>query len=455
MFKKNRKGSTLALTLIIFAVLMIFATFILNFMVTENKQAMYYQNKTQAYYLARSGAEAVEEAIKTQLYNYSSDINNQKNFIDLYDTPGKEIFVDIDYLTGPVHVVNDEINGRRVITISSSAEYFGVQQTVKKALYSVYGFTNKSGHKPSWGELFLYLGDEHPYEHSNKSRVIPPEYVKQIVGEEKLKYIAHPFKNMTDMWYLSSSDTIANSWKISEGVYKMANGVYGTEGKTTDIIIDGSLTITNEVDFKGNINIYVKDNAIIESGARLLGQVSGALGDQDYLLNIFVYNTSNADFGLVTNDTTKSLKIVGDIFVDRGKVDLSFHKDSLFDGNLTYNGTDYLNFSSTNNGNQVKLLTGSIYAPFSNVHLGIEEDKMAVIVGGQVIADSIDVYVNNNGKGDDFYKNSTKERIGNPIPIDITQGIDTNSIKYESIYLEDNNWYIQEMVLWLSKKDLL
>ena len=39
---QNRKGSTLALTIIIFAVLMIFATFTLGFMVTENKQAMYY-----------------------------------------------------------------------------------------------------------------------------------------------------------------------------------------------------------------------------------------------------------------------------------------------------------------------------------------------------------------------------------------------------------------------------
>lgn len=54
---KNRIGSTLALTLMVFAVLMIFATFILSFMVTENKQAMYHQNKTQAYYIARSGAD--------------------------------------------------------------------------------------------------------------------------------------------------------------------------------------------------------------------------------------------------------------------------------------------------------------------------------------------------------------------------------------------------------------
>lgn len=60
---KNREGSTLLLTLMIFAVLMIFATFTLGFMVTENKQSMYHQHKTQAYYVARSGAETVEAAI--------------------------------------------------------------------------------------------------------------------------------------------------------------------------------------------------------------------------------------------------------------------------------------------------------------------------------------------------------------------------------------------------------
>ena len=60
---KSRKGSTLLLTLMVFAILMIFVTFISGFMLTENKQAMFHQNKMQAYYIARGGAEAVEAAI--------------------------------------------------------------------------------------------------------------------------------------------------------------------------------------------------------------------------------------------------------------------------------------------------------------------------------------------------------------------------------------------------------
>lgn len=60
---KNRKGSSLLIVLMILAVTMIFATFTVGFMVTENKQSLYHQHKTQAYYIARSGVVAVEAAI--------------------------------------------------------------------------------------------------------------------------------------------------------------------------------------------------------------------------------------------------------------------------------------------------------------------------------------------------------------------------------------------------------
>ncbi len=60
---KNRRGSVLALTLMIFASLMILGMFTLSLAVNENKQAMYHQNKKRAYYIARSGAVAVEAAI--------------------------------------------------------------------------------------------------------------------------------------------------------------------------------------------------------------------------------------------------------------------------------------------------------------------------------------------------------------------------------------------------------
>jgi hypothetical protein len=63
MKMKKRKGSALILTLLIFVVLIILGTFILNFMMNENRAALRYQRKVQAYYIARAGATSVESAV--------------------------------------------------------------------------------------------------------------------------------------------------------------------------------------------------------------------------------------------------------------------------------------------------------------------------------------------------------------------------------------------------------
>src|SRR5690554_1687535 len=132
---RKRKGSTLAFTIIIFAVLMIFATFTLGFMVTENKQSIHYHNKTQAYYYARSGVEVVEEALIDRLNSFSNDIALQRDFVDRFEE-AREIDVDLEYLTGPVIVENEVINGRKILTITSTVTHQNVTQTVKKGIYS-------------------------------------------------------------------------------------------------------------------------------------------------------------------------------------------------------------------------------------------------------------------------------------------------------------------------------
>lgn len=92
MKMKNRKGSTLIMTLLVFVVLMIFGTFTLSFMVNENKMSLNHQYKTQAYYIARSGAVAVEAAImdlnKLEVKE-GNFVSIDKNFIVLSDKNSK------------------------------------------------------------------------------------------------------------------------------------------------------------------------------------------------------------------------------------------------------------------------------------------------------------------------------------------------------------------------------
>lgn len=440
---KNRKGSTLALTIMIFAVLMIFATFTLGFMVTENKQAMYHQNKTQAYYIAKSGVEVVEEAIRSQLEAYETeDYKDHSDYINLFNNPGEELTVTIPGIESggtevSVHIENKDItgNGKPVLVIRGSVEYQGTTSTVEKALYSIYSVTTDTTHKPGYGELFVSLGDDPPYEYSNKSRDIPEKYVAKLTDEEKAKYVIQPFKVISS-W--PPNDPIADLWDAdNNGEYiTINNSEYGIEGVKQDIYVDGNLTLDGNVDFKGYVNIYVKGNLVLNDGANVSGQKTGVSGSELYNLNIYVYNTSNDTYGLKTNGTSKALSFIGNIHVDKGTVLLDFHKDSLFDGSLIYNGSGDFKFSSTNNGNQVKLLTGSIYAPLAKVQLGITESKVAYMIQGQVIGEKIEVYANNNGKGDEFYEGSTKGRIGNPIPITIATGGKVEGLTYESVFLD-------------------
>lgn len=56
---RNIKGGALVLVIIILAVFSILGVTLLTISLTENKQAIYQEKKVQAYYIARSGAEAV------------------------------------------------------------------------------------------------------------------------------------------------------------------------------------------------------------------------------------------------------------------------------------------------------------------------------------------------------------------------------------------------------------
>jgi len=426
---QKRKGSTLALTIIIFAVLMIFATFTLGFMVTENKQAMYYQNKTQAYYIARSGAEVVEAALKEQLLSYGNDLDQHKQFIDVYDNP-QEINLSLDNLDGPVVVVNEVINGRRVMTINASSTYNGVKESVKKVLYAHYTLKNDSGFLPG-GSLFVYLGDAKPQEYGKSGstqRDIPPEYVTKVSEEEKVNYTKESFD-------------LVNWDDVPDGDVTISGGYSLPEGTST-VYVDGSLTLgTGDINLSGNVTIYVRENVVVLADTRIIGDIV----DGENKLEIYVYNDNhtevspvisfvNYDYSVDHNSNYFVLK--GNLFVEKGDINIGFSQSSYIEGHIVYNGTGNVRLKTNSNSyNQDRLITGSVYAPFGTIDVGIQSYKTAQQIGGQLIGDSINVYVNNSTQGYKFYDNSTAGRLDNPIPIE-TEGVDLSTINYISIYQE-------------------
>lgn len=142
MKMKNRKGSTLIMTLLVFVVFMIFGTLILSFMVSENKMSLNHQYKTQAYYLARSGAVAVEAAIMDMNEkDGDEDEDDRKKLLDLIPeiiNNDKGLKIDVDGLdleedkeALEVYLWKDKDDN---IRIKSKGRVNNIEQTVEKVI---------------------------------------------------------------------------------------------------------------------------------------------------------------------------------------------------------------------------------------------------------------------------------------------------------------------------------
>jgi hypothetical protein len=436
----NNKGSVLALTIMVFAVLMIFGTFTLSFMKTENTQSLQHTYKAQAYYYARSGVETVEKALIDRLTSFGNNVVQQSTFVDSFNT-AKEIDVPLEYLSNPVIVKNEMVNGKKVITISSSVTYNDVTQTVKKAVYSTSSMITSQGFLPGYSEFFIYLGDVAPQEKLNngKSRSIPEMYITKISEAEKDNYKTQPFPTID--WdnitygthtFISGENVIPENIKAIyiNGDLTLSNGM--NFNGNFDLYVRGSINIDGNVQFNGRTNIYAKDIVSFGNNVNLKGSKSNAVNQ----LRIYAYKGMTNSSYLTTANSGK-FRVQADLYVDSGSIDFGFPGDSQINGHIIYNGTESVNIKTNSGSYADKLITGSIYAPKGTVHLGIGTFQVALILGGQVIGNSINVYPQNQNQGNRFYENSTKDRItNNPIPIDISSGIDTNSIRYESFFLD-------------------
>lgn len=113
----NESGSALAMTLIVMLVLMILGTALLNMSLAENKFAIKNEDKLQAYYIARSGAQSVAEYLvkgdnAALVLNKTSDVETLIS--------GGQYQVSVSYpITG----------NTKIVDVTSVGTYKGVTQT--------------------------------------------------------------------------------------------------------------------------------------------------------------------------------------------------------------------------------------------------------------------------------------------------------------------------------------
>lgn len=119
-FIKSESGSVLAMTLIVMLVLGILGTVLLNISLAENKFANHNEDKMQAYYIARSGAQAVAE--------YMVQDNND----DAVDIIGFSTVANDQIGGGEFSLdVQEDATDSNTINIVSTGTYNGITQTAK------------------------------------------------------------------------------------------------------------------------------------------------------------------------------------------------------------------------------------------------------------------------------------------------------------------------------------
>ncbi len=441
----SNRGSTLVLVVMIFAVLMIFGTVVLGLTATENKQAMYYQNKAQAYYIAKSGADVVEAAIVEQLRTYGENANDIAGFLLNYNTPYNLHFLieDNDVNVTIRYAKLNDNSPNKVLIIDSVANYRDVEETVSKALYStetIISSVNKKVTFSGEGQFMIYIDEAK--QHDNKGiSSIPTNYARPATELEKANFGKQEFPVINDWSHPEANLTIPNDDNNEIIFYDDSISTYGTVGKTTHVIVNGSLILNKEINFIGNVNIYVRKNVMLNTFAKVNSEKEVTEDGTLYRLNFYIYNEgydNNGSIGLTSGFIPISdVNITGNFFLDQGKINLSFHQRTFIDGNIMYNGSEDVSISvqSNNISNLSKILGGSIYTPFAKVNLGRETDKTAFVIDGFIYAKEIHIYAHNSSQANKFY-NGSANTSSTILPIETSETINTRAISYGSYYID-------------------
>lgn len=269
---KEERGAALVVVLIAFVVVSILGFALLNISGAETRFAEHQKDKTQAYYIAHSGADAVATYIIKNPDGLSDSAHKAK--VDALIATNS----DATSLSGGSFTVDVEAVGTTGIRVNSTGTFDGVTQNVsinilKRGLFENAIYAHKN--LVLWSGAKVYGGDVQygeSYSEANNAEIIGGE---AIPG--KLDYPENEFPTLG--WYtgVANADlTIGNGSSITangdsdvtylEKEYDQINisnhgeMIINLEGETKRIIVsemtvNGTLTINGP----GKLLLYVRD----------------------------------------------------------------------------------------------------------------------------------------------------------------------------------------------------
>jgi len=434
-----RNGSTLVLVILVFAVLMIFASFTLNFMVNENKQAIYHENATKAEYIAMNGADVVEAALVSHLRTLfgpkGTGVKDVNEYLDSLKENKQEVIFspEIEGLD-KVEISLAKINGMDVLAIDSYANYNGVNKNVRKIVWSE--FVKSTDDKIYYNGLPLIAKNE-AFRVTNKN-----EYVDLTINndDKKGKYDIYAQKmgdsSVFPLYDFNNAPQPTWSGAMQTETIKISGTIDENKFYNGNVLVNGPLTV------KEGVSISVRGNLIINANI-----IKSSNTGND--INFYVYNEGNQELALKI-EPPQAGEVNANFYVKSGKTEIILKKATLvgdivsndsFKGNIVNgypNQNDY-NVKITADDSSKKIdFDGSIYAPNAYIIIGgsIEPNDKNVINHNGIIVGS---YIEINGKNekkdydylDQIYENSMKGielPVGNPTEFNI--------LNFKSYYID-------------------
>lgn len=308
---KNRKGSTLVLTMMIFLVLMILSTFVLKLMVTENKQSIHHQNKMQAYYIARGGAEAVEAAI---LGMNGEDVKSLEKELDDSDKVDVDE-IDIDGDKANVTVSKDGDN----LVVKSTGYVRDVSEEVTKVLIkdefykdvenvAIYagGDMKIDKYNVKLEDGKVYVRDKNNITLKNDNITLDNDNKLNFSIEEETRHYA-PLRSFDKLPHgIRGKMQDATTKDDLSQIIKNNNG-------EVDILINGDYTLKNlETKESDKVRIFITGNLTIDSNQQI--------GNDINPIEIFCYGDLTIEHGK---------HIYADIYVKGNNININTQADKI------------------------------------------------------------------------------------------------------------------------------
>lgn len=357
------------LVLMVFAVLMILSTFTLSFMLTENKQAINHQYRTQAYYIARSGAETVEAAIlgmdEEEIEELDKgldngdilkiDLNNLE--FNIEEMPTVEIMMDNGNLLiesiGKIGTIEEKVKMIMTRAVKQGEDELKIKGPPIIALSELLKPNDSNSKKSEW------------YINYNKEKIL----VATI--DNKTQYNEYQFPS--DINWNGGGNYKALKSPIQSYIE------LGEEDKVTNYVVNGKLEIKGfaDIGIKGIVNIFIKNGLDI--------------------------NIKHKDINTSLENNINNLNF----YVEKGNIDIFLHQGSIT-SNIVSSSSGTISIGTQENSNKSGFI-GSIYAPSSTINIG--HDKAAMLYKGVILGNKITLKTNNDNKDEKFLKNLAKENM--------------------------------------------